>query len=53
MDKEKPLSINIFTKGDKVHFVIDGFNTPEEAINWATIQHCNYLLAEKDISTVH
>ena len=50
---EQPLSINIYTKGDKVHFIVEGFTTPEEAINWATVQHCNYLLAEKELSTLH
>ena len=52
-ETEQPLSINIYTKGDKVHFIVEGFNNPQEAVNWATLQHCNYLLAEKETSTLH
>ena len=52
-EKEPPLSINIYTKGDKVHFIVEGFNNPQEAVNWATLQHCNYLLAEKELNTLH
>ena len=52
-EKEQPLSINIYTKGDKVHFIVEGFNNPQEAVNWATLQHCNYLLAEKELNTLH
>jgi len=32
---------------------VEGFNNPQEAVNWATLQHCNYLLAEKELSTLH
>ena len=52
-ENEQPLSINIYTKGDKVHFIVEGFNNPQEAVNWATLQHCKYLLAEKELHTLH
>ena len=56
LDNQKnsqPLSINIYTKGDKVHFIVEGFNTPQEAVDWATIQHHSHLMAEKEASTLH
>ncbi len=32
-ENEQPLSINTYTKGDKVHFIVEGFNNPQEAVN--------------------